>query len=241
MIAARTRQHDAGFTLVELIVASTLMTLVLSGVYFTFSTVVRSWRDAEAGTEAYQEGRRALGLLERELRGVPESALHLFQGRYDEVSFVTLSSPLDVELGEGRRLLFVRYYLDTDRGVTYLVRDEAPLVGPLPANRPRSEDLSPLRLGRRSEFTLATGVDRFELEYAWRIRRPPPHPSLPPPPARVVSDGKADRVLPEAVRVDLLLRPLDDLSGGPIPFSTTIAFRGATSRPPRYLVERNSQ
>lgn len=40
--------RNGGFTLIELIVASTLMALVLSGVYLTFSTAVRSWRQGEA-------------------------------------------------------------------------------------------------------------------------------------------------------------------------------------------------
>jgi len=233
---ASARHAEAGFTLVELIVASTLMTLVLGGVYFTFSTAVRSWRQAEAGTEGYQQGRRAIGLLQRELRGIPQDALHLFDGSAEEVSFVTVGRPLDVETGEAEVLIFVSYFVDRDRGIAYLRREEAPVEGPLPAERPPSEDLSPLKLGRRSVFTLASGVVDFRLGYTWMLRQPSPGPNLPPRPAYPVREREARRVVPDLVDVELDLIPLDDPGSTPIPFATTIVFRGPTSPVPYHLI-----
>ncbi len=49
----RARQRRAGFTLVELIVASTLLTIVLAGVYTTFSSSVRVWRSGESNYHTY--------------------------------------------------------------------------------------------------------------------------------------------------------------------------------------------
>ena len=110
-----TTQRDHGFTLIELIVASTLMALVLSGVYLTFSTAVRSWRQGEANYATYEDARRALGLLDRELHAIPADAIHLMIGTRDSLEFVTLAQPLDVETASSERLLRVQYRFKGDR------------------------------------------------------------------------------------------------------------------------------
>ena len=100
------------------------MALVLSGVYLTFSTAVQSWRSAEANYATYEDARRALGLLERELHNIPRDATHLMIGKRDTIEFVTVAQPLDVETAPSARLLHVQYRWVNDRSGGKLVRKD---------------------------------------------------------------------------------------------------------------------
>ncbi|MCP4641108.1 MAG: prepilin-type N-terminal cleavage/methylation domain-containing protein, partial [bacterium] len=48
------KRHNAGFTLAELLVATTLTVLVMGGVYVAFSSSIRLWRLGEANLRTYQ-------------------------------------------------------------------------------------------------------------------------------------------------------------------------------------------
>jgi prepilin-type N-terminal cleavage/methylation domain-containing protein len=229
--------RESGFTLVELIVASTLMALVLSGVYVTFSTVVRSWRSAESNYATYEDTRRALGLLERELHSIPGDAIHLMRGKSDSIEFVTLSQPLDVETAPGERLMRVQYRLVEDRTGGKLVRTEALVQGALPGlPDPQSRDLpASLKTGRSREFEIARGAHAFELEYAWAG---PARPASggPPPPVRLITDTKTNLALPQLITITLELDdPGNPANGARSAFTLRVTFRGPTSPMPDEL------
>lgn len=230
--------QTAGFTLVELIVASTLMVLVLSGVYVTFSTAVRSWRSAESNYATYEDARRALGLLERELHNIPSDAIHLVTGTNNAIEFVTVSQPLDVESAPSERLLHVEYRVKKDRNGGVLVRTEALVDGPLPAPPiPPSRELPVgLKTGRSHAFEIARGVHSFDLLYSWAGPMPPALPGIPPGPARIYTDRQTYLALPEIVSATLELEDAGNLSNNArSTFTLRVTFRSAVSPMPDEL------
>lgn len=231
-------RRAGGFTLVELIVASTLMVLVLSGVYVTFSTAVRSWRSAESNYATYQDARRALGLLERELHGIPSDAIHLVRGSKDSLEFVTVAQPLDVETAASERLLRVQYRFKGDRTGGVLVRTEAPVQGALPGPPipPARELPTGMKVGRTQEFEIARGVRSLEFSYAWAGPMPAGPPGVPPGPARVVSDSRTHLALPELVSATLVMDdPGNVTNDRRTAFTVRVNFRGPVSPIPGEL------
>jgi hypothetical protein len=191
------------------------MALVLSGIYLTFSTTVRAWRSGESNYAPYQDSRRALGQLERELANVPLNARHLFIGKRDEIEFVTLAPTLDVDSPAGVQLIHVRYRVAEVDGVDSLVRDESLVVPPLPqAPAPGDVGLpAQLNTGRRTQFVLARDVLGFNLLYLWPA---PPDAKLPravvPPPAQILSTDRVEYTLPQGVSIALVVRDQGNLA-----------------------------
>ena len=239
--ASRATSCDAGFTLVELIVASTLMVLVLSGIYLTFSTTVRTWRAGESNYAPYQDARRALGLLERELAGIPTNAQHLFSGAREQLEFVTLSPTLDVESAAGLQLIHVRYRIAKVDGIESLIREEAVVVQPLPAP-PAPGDLglpAKLNVGRRSEFVVARDVLDVDLSYQWPGRPQPVPNGGRPPFVPILSTNRVAYTLPQAVSVRLTLRDEGNVSGDmQTRFTQTLTLPFPAGPVPESLVRR---
>lgn len=236
----RRLKASAGFTLIELVVASMLMAIVLAGVYMTFSTAVRSWRSAESNYDTFVDARRAMGMLNRELHAIPNDARHLVRGGPDWIEFVTLARPMDVEADSSVALMRVSYRVKKSRDGTELIREEAPVEGPLPAPPEQPNRLpGQLRVGRSHEFTLAKDVLDFTLRYTWAMPPPPRKPGVPPPRVAIVGDAKVDYALPEGIEATLTLRdPANVANGEQSGFQTVITFRSATSPVPAYLVKR---
>jgi len=244
----RCRSREAGFTLAELVVATTLISVVMICVYQAFNTSVRSWRMGESNRAAYQDVRIAMSVLTRDLQSMVSGAGHLFEGKRDELEFYVIGQPMDVRHGEGKRALWVRYRTKpgSRKQGGVLIREEAQVEGPLPLLAPSqaAEDVAsrPVKLGRRSSFELVNGVKDFEVAYLWMPA--PPSPAfvpgqpLPPPPAPVTPvEERSQRRgwgRPQAVR--LALTVLDPQGGekGVSTFRDTVVFRGPT----RSLEER---
>ncbi len=163
---ASDRRRKGGFTLAELLVAASLLSIVMAAVYVAFGSTLRVSRLGESETNHYQDARIALNLVSRELGCMLGGSEHLFSGEDDELEFFAVTQSLDVEKGEGARVLWIRYYLSNRK----LYRQEAVVEAPLPL-RPMMNDkekaLGRIKLGRKHKYEIAANVKNFEVEYVW--------------------------------------------------------------------------
>lgn len=162
------RRHSEGFTLVELLVASTVLAVVLGTVYTAFSSSVSMWKIGEADTATYQDARISLDVVSRELQNMVRGAAHLFEGTKDEFQFYAVTRPMNVDDGTAPRVLRITYRVKSNpRGEgKLLVREESPVEGPLPtAPRDGAMEEKDVELGSESMFELAASVRRFEIHY----------------------------------------------------------------------------
>jgi prepilin-type N-terminal cleavage/methylation domain-containing protein len=219
-----------GFTLTELLVASVLLAVVMTGVYSAFSSTFRIWRMGENNLYTLQSARTSMSVMERELNSMLGGAQHLFEGKDDEITFITVAQPLDVDHGEGRRVLWVRYHLN--RPGKKLMRTEAVVKGALPMrdpdNKPTEE--TRLKLGRKKKFEMAADVTDFEIEYYWIPRWEWPDVKQPPPKVDPLTKDKNEQGwgVPQGVKLALTLKNPNSESGKTT-FTTRITFNGPTS------------
>lgn len=223
-------ERDRGFTLAELIVAATVLTLVMTSVYVAFGNTLRAWRLGESHLATYQNGRTALSVLSRELGCMLGGAEHLFQGTHDEVEFFTVAPPMNVDKGEGSRVLWVHYRFN--RTGKSFVREEAIVLKPLPLKRADDGkvDRTRVKLGRKKKFELVSeGVVGLDLTYFWI----PPHQQKPNEPPQwldpiVLKESREGWGLPQGIKVDLTLKDTTSESGK-TRFSLRTSFRGPTT------------
>lgn len=162
----RMRAKNSGFTLAELLVATVLLSIVMTSVYTLCNSVLSAWRAVEEDYDAYQDSRIAVTIMQRELNSLLSAADFLFEGSNDEFTTFLVQQPMNVEETEGRHLLRVRYYRDSHKNE--LIREEALVVKPLPQN-PREDELTGgrLRVKSKKDFVIATGVQQFRVRYLW--------------------------------------------------------------------------
>lgn len=188
MMAQSTRRRARrarGFTLAEVLVATTLISIIMGSVYTLFNSTTRAWRDSEGKFDSYQGARTSLAILKREIDNVVAPAGYFFQGDKDSFEMVVVSEPFNVENSEGRHMMWVRYrYNRTGRE---LIRDEALVEMALPKQPPRGQaiDRGRLKMRRRERFVVATNVQQFSVRYVWipiqpqRDKKQPPTPVTP--------------------------------------------------------------
>ena len=123
----RKRARAGGFTLLELIVALTLLALMASVLFGALGYAGRSWEGGEAKAESTAEMRLSHGFLRAQLesqhpmrmRKMPDYPL-LFTGTNEELSF---AAPLPARItGGGIWLYRVRIVEENDRGRLVLER-----------------------------------------------------------------------------------------------------------------------
>ncbi len=231
-----TRSGNAGFTLAELVVASTMMAIVMGAVYTAFSSAIRTWRGGEMNSQTYESARAVLGLLTRELQGIPKGAQYLFSGDRDSLTFITVTNSLAVKKGEerGPEVMWVRYRLDAggSRNGRTLIREERPVEDPIPVQPPSGEtlDMRRLKLGHTEKFELAAGIRELGFRYYWvpSVRRDPAQPPAPLP--LLVEETNPDgRGLPQGVDILLVLND-PALPEATAAFTSAVTFRGPTSQ-----------
>ncbi len=226
----RSNSRKQGFTLAELLVATTVLTLVMTAVYVGFGNMIRIWRLGESGLSTYQSGRAAMSVLSRELGCMLGGAEHLFQGKDDEIEFFTVAPPMDVEKGEGARVLWVRYRFN--RQGKSLVREEAVVLKPLPLKTREDEEIDKTRvkLGRKHKFELVSdGALGLEFEYYWippKERKPEEPPEWIDP--IVMKQSREGWGLPQGIKATLTLKDATSPSGK-TSFSLRTSFRGPTT------------
>lgn len=198
----------AGFTLAELVVATTLMSIALIGVYTTFHSTVLHWRNGSANEKTFTDARRVFAIMQHDLSGIPNdrrqlTAASYFSGAPDELSFVSAIQPMNVEELAVERLYAVQYYLQG----TDLIREERPVQGPLASpftGMPGSRSRASLRLGRKYERIVADGVLDVRLTYLWTPSSDIRH-DTPPIWTPLIERPTATDRLPAGVRIELTL------------------------------------
>jgi len=231
------RPNNAGFTLAELLVATLLTTLVMSGVYFTFNSSIRIWRNGEKNLQTYQDARTSMTIMNRELMQMLEGAGHLMEGEDDEISFYAVAPPFYDDDHQGPRILWVRYRTKTDASAPgrILVREERLVESPMPV-RPKDAleiDTSVIKLSRKRIFEIAEGVLDFELTYLWTgnddsrdalSRDEPPDVEIYELDEHREGDG-----IPQGIRIALTLAD-DGAPKGRTTFTTYAVFQGPTDK-----------
>lgn len=214
---ACTQRTQAGFTLMEVMIASLLLSLVMTAVYTMFHATLLSWRRVERGHDIHREVRNFASLLQREMNNLTPDAAHLFTGEDNELTMFVSSETLDVEESLGRRLMRVRYRFNRTGGE--IVREEARVESPLPPLPPDAErpvDRARIKLGREEEFVVAEHVTSFEISYVWipvpEERRDPNVPPVRMEPVVLEEHQEGWRLgYPNAIRVRVgLVDPDDD-------------------------------
>lgn len=160
-------RRRGGFTLAELLVAATLISIVMVAVYTALESALRVSRLGEEQFYAYQEMRNALSMLERETNCILSGTDYLFAGQDDQFEFYAVTQPLDAEESKGPRLLWIEYRFD--RTNKKVIRTEAVVEGPLPLTIPGEEpnDREHVKLGRKHKFEFATNIRGFHVAYFW--------------------------------------------------------------------------
>jgi len=121
---------EKGFTLLELILSITILSLVLVTIYGTLSMGSRTWEKGERDIEKIQRERVVMNLLAREIKSafpykVTPSELdthkefYAFDGKKDSISFVS-TVPLK---GEKGGLSWLTFWVEDDEGLVVVERD----------------------------------------------------------------------------------------------------------------------
>lgn len=102
----------SGFTLMELLIAIMIFSIVGVAIYSSFNVGIRAWRKAEASYEVRQEARYALDTIARGLRSAVNFKTMPFEGTANSVSFARALEISNIN-GENLQGVFkVTYSLD---------------------------------------------------------------------------------------------------------------------------------
>lgn len=149
--------RSPAFTLIELLIAVTIFSVIAVSVYSVFSTGVRLWDRANPMIEANQSVRFFLNSLSSDLKNsvryLPDGAN--FEGGSKAVSFMALVSGQGGPTSHGTELARISYYYDASRKA--IMRSAATL----------SEGFSP-DLAKTSEILDMPDGPSFSLEYCYK-------------------------------------------------------------------------
>ena len=225
------RRLRRGFTLAELLVATTLLSIVMSSVYFLFNTSLRAWRTVETGFDAHLEARAFMSIFSHEYGNLVERANHLFEGKDDTITMFVVAQPENLEAGQSRRLMRVEY--SYNRGKNEVTREEAFVESGLPPRPTEDREIKQehMKLGKKHRSVLVNNATAFKIRYVWVPlhenwdRKTPPEP-VPP----IYMDVHKQRWgFPQAVEITLeVTNPKDPADKYAV--TSTFPMRAATNR-----------
>ena len=181
--AFRRRRVDAGFTLAEMLVATMLLSIVMTAVYSLFHTSISTWRMVEKGYDLQLEARSFFNIFAHEYGNVFGQAGYLCEGKEDTITLFVITQPENLEEGESRRLMKVEY--SYNRSKREIRREEAFVEAALPKMPPKKEDhidVGRIKYGKKFKETVANNVVDFKIRYIWtplpekRDDKVPPEP-----------------------------------------------------------------
>src|SRR5690606_4690829 len=139
----------------------------MSSVYSLTHSSLRTWSGVEGSVDLHFDARSFFTLFSHEYKCIVGRAEHLFERDNKFITMFIIAQPMDLEEGEGNRLMRVIY--SYNRSKKTIEREEALVTSALPKRLPKDEvlDRSRIKLKRRFKTTVATNVSRFELTYIW--------------------------------------------------------------------------
>ncbi len=155
------KQVERGFTLVEILVAVTITSMLLLSVYGVFTSVSRTKERLETDSEGYHQARVLFDHIGREVRGAFYSATStgtLFKGgeNADRNEYLELTTTAVTPQGSGGAgIAVVQYELARDREA----QDERKVL------LRREYALSDTDGPERAPYRLATGIESMELRF----------------------------------------------------------------------------
>jgi prepilin-type N-terminal cleavage/methylation domain-containing protein len=231
------RKHHSGFTLVELLVATMLLTIVMTAVYTLFFTVIQSWRSIENDHGHHRKARNVLALIQREYNNVFAPAAYLMEGTAHELTLFVVATPMQAEESSGPHLMRVRYRYNPRQGE--LEREEALVEAALPPVVRDSDnfDRDRIQLKQRNSFVVARGLKDFEFRYVWMPQPDSSYwrsaPVMVEP--LVASHHRMNWGLPQALDVRLTYQ--DEKDSPPYVAEVRFPTRTSTLRRERYQLE----
>jgi prepilin-type N-terminal cleavage/methylation domain-containing protein len=174
----QTSRRDAGFTLAELLVSTTMVAIIMGAAYVAFNSAIRTWRTGSTDFQVYQDARIATCMLERDIQAIIPGAGVFMEGESDSIGFYALVPPMQSKEGNERRLMWVSYRLkrDSKRPGSILMREERVVNGPLPVQYDMKQTPQEffaltkeiiIDLDREESFQVATGVESLRFMYYW--------------------------------------------------------------------------
>lgn len=230
------RPHsESGFTLAELVVATTLISIVMLGIYTTFHSTILHWRNGSENEGTFADARRVFTLMEYDFSGIPNDrdgvdAREFFWGDESSLHYITVAQPFDLDERPVQRLMQVSYHVSDGQ----LIREERALESPLLASAGPNAGIQRERLefGRAFQSPIAEQVLDMRLRYLWT---PIINSDTDAAPTWVdlIELDRTDYRLPDGVTVDLVLYdPAKDPESPGTRFTRTFIFNGESSRPP---------
>jgi len=191
----------------ELLVAATLLSIVLSSVYVLFHSSIQTWKRLESGVNPQQDARLVMSLIARDMNNLIASAGHLFEGDDQQMTLFVITEPFDKDTGEGGHLMRIEYRYN--RGQKRLEREEALVETALPKVPPanREIDRSRIKVSKRKKVTLVENVKELEITYIWipyDEKRNWKEPPTPVEPVRV-QKHKLCWWLPQGIEIKMAL------------------------------------
>ncbi len=107
----------AGFTLIELMLASLIMSLVMASVYVSFGGCLRAWKEGNSRAERHQMVQIALEEISRQLRAAyiaPNNPGIGFAGDLERMDFVYAAARSEEAEQRGYGLCSVNYWLSSE-------------------------------------------------------------------------------------------------------------------------------
>jgi len=199
-----------GFTLIEMMVAVVIFSLAIAVIYKTFSTGLKVWERGSETMAVFQDGKRVLGIVSKDIRSTFISPLgneyNLFVGEdkkegeidADKIIFFTLGEPNLIPKGKDVGLRKVEYCLEKKDKEYTLYRKATPSLGQLV-------------LGEETIDPLLIGMEGLNFEYyskgEWK------------------KEWKPSKTVPSRVKICLKLK---EETGEPRTFATTVEIPAAS-------------
>jgi prepilin-type N-terminal cleavage/methylation domain-containing protein len=227
-----------GFTLMELLVSVTLLSIVMASVYSLTNTALGTWRTVENSFDLQFEMRSFITLFSHEYNNIVGRAAHLIEGDSNSIVMFVIAQPHDLEQGEGPRLMRVEYAYN--RSKRSIEREEALVDAALPLPEAEGQAIDPgrIKLDRPYKTTVANNVLRFDLQYIWAPTPAMGLPEEPPIPEPLIyRDRHKDKQgLPQGLEISIELAD-PEMPEKTYPMIVTLPMRAPSMRLPLHHLE----